>query len=42
MSNFREMTPQWHQNGRPKNLRLLKYRNISYIFEAHDLEISNM
>ena len=25
MSNFRKMTPQWLQNGCPKNFKLLKH-----------------
>ena len=42
MSNFREMTPQWLQNGCPKKIRLLKYEHIIYSFEARNLEILNM
>ena len=42
MSNFREMTPQWLQNGWPKKFKLLKYEHIIYIFEARGMEISNM
>ena len=39
MSKFREMTPQWLQNGCPKNFKLLKYEYIIYHFKARDLEI---
>ena len=39
MSNFREMTPQWLQDGCPKNFKLLKYENIINHFKALDLEI---
>ena len=28
MSNFREMTLQWLQNGCPKKLKILKYEHI--------------
>ena len=41
MSNFREMAPQWLQNGCSKNLKLLKYEHIIYHFKARGLEISN-
>ena len=39
MSNFREMTPQWLQNGCPKSFKLFKYEHIIHHFKAHDLEI---
>ena len=39
MSNFREMTPQWLQNGCPKKFKLFKYEHIIYHFTARDLEI---
>ena len=39
MSNFREITPQYRQNGCQKNFKLLKYEHIIYHFKARDLEI---
>ena len=41
MSNFREMGPQWLQNGCSENFKLLKYEHVIYHFKAHGLEISN-
>ena len=35
MSNFREMTPQWLQNGCPKKFILLKYEHMLYIALKH-------
>ena len=42
MSNFREITPQWLENGCPKKFKLLIYEHIIYSFEARNLEILNM
>ena len=42
MSDFREMTPQWLQNGCPKKFKLLKYEHIIPSFEARNLEILNV
>ena len=46
MSNFREMAPQWLQDGCSKNFKLLKYlwkyEHIIYHFKARGLEISNI
>ena len=45
MSNFREMTLKWLQNGCSKNFKLLKYEPIIYLynhFKALCLEISNI
>ena len=42
MSNFREMTPQWLQNGCPKKkFKLLKYEHTIYSFEASNLKLKN-
>ena len=42
MSNFREMAPQWLQNGCSKKFKLLKYEYVIYHFKARGLEISNI
>ena len=42
MSNFREMAPQWLQNGCLKNFKILKYEHIIYHFKARGLGISNI
>ena len=42
MSNFREKTLQWPQNGCPKKFQTLKYEHIAHSFEARALEILNM
>ena len=35
MSNFREMTPQWLQNGCPEKITFFKNMNILYIALKH-------
>ena len=42
MSNIREITQKWFQNGSSKKFQICKYEHIIYSFEARDLEISNM